>query len=149
MSTYLQQQIQSRMQAKKLAIYALEKQAGLKQNAVWNILRGYSKNPRAESLKAIAEALACTIDDLVGPATENSAKISLTKAIVPSSGSYKWDENLYADAMKLISKSIADKKLDLKLEQVVALINEVYKYSIAKSSDEADKDYVNWILRSF
>lgn len=162
MPSYLQQQIQTRMEAKKLTITALERESGLNRNGVWYILRGFSKNPRAESLKAIAEVLECTVDDLLGPREDNAVALAATlpsKSYKLDKKSYrdaaikenhKWDEKLYQDATKLVSKAIADRKLDLKLRQIIALISETYKYSVAKPSDKADKDFVNWIFyRSF
>lgn len=145
MSSYLQQQIQTRMEAKKLSIYALEKKAGLKRSAARNILQGFSKKPSAEALKAIANVLECTVDDLVG-SNESYSASSVVKVTIPSKGSHKWNEKLCMDVMKLISKNLKDKKLDLKFEQIMALISEAYKYSIAKSSDKADQDFVTWLI---
>src|SRR5580704_11655886 len=119
MASYLQEQIQTRMDAKKLSIYALEKKAGLKRSAARNILQGFSKKPSAEALKAIASVLDCTVDDLVGPVNESYSTSSIVKVTVPSKGSHKWNEKLCADVMKLISKNLTDKKLDLKFEQVM------------------------------
>jgi transcriptional regulator with XRE-family HTH domain len=155
MPSYLQQQLQTRMEAKQLSVYALEKKSGLNRNAVWYILRGLSKKPRAEALKAIADVLECTVDALLGP-RENDA---VALATLPSKSykldqkldaaikeNHKWNEKLYQDAMKLVSKTIADRKLDLKFDQIMAFISETYKYSVAKSSDKADKDFVNWLF---
>src|SRR5437588_625784 len=101
MSSYLQQQLQTRMQNMRLSICGLEKKAGLKKNIVRNVLLGKSRNPRTESLQAIADVFKCTIEDLVG----HTAKIPVIKVIAPPSVGYNWNANLYEDAMKLVSKS--------------------------------------------
>ena len=81
MSSYLQSQIQTRMEAKKLSIYALEKKAGLKRSAARNILQGFSKKPSAEALKAIANVLECTVDDLVGHVNEDYSNSSAVNSM--------------------------------------------------------------------
>ena len=129
------------MEHQGLTVRALEKEAGLKSSAARNILQGFSKKPSAEVLKALSNVFGCTVDELMGP-----DKTSIVKVTLPSSGSRKWDEGLCMDVMKLVSKSLADKKLDLKFEQVMALVSEAYKYSIAKSSDKADPAFVCWLI---
>ena len=146
MSSYLQQQIQTRREAKRLSIYALERQAGLKRNAARNILHGLSKKPSADSLKAIANVLECTVDDLVGPVNENYPIPTMLKTSTPSRGHHIWNKNLYIDTIELVSENMANKNLDLKLEQVIALISEAYKYSLAKETDKADQDFVKWLI---
>lgn len=143
--SYLQQQIQARLESKDLTIHALEKKAGLKRSAARNILRGFSKKPSAEALTAIAKALDCSIDDLVGP--ESYSLASVAKATSPLKGNHQWNEKLYLDATKLVSKCLVDKKIDLKFEQVMLLVDEVYKYSIVQSSDKADQIFVNWLIK--
>ena len=65
MSTPIAKQIFTRMRAKNLTFYELQKKAGLKPHAVQNILRGKSQKPSAELLQAIARELGCTIEDLL------------------------------------------------------------------------------------
>jgi len=134
------------MEAKKLSIYALEKKAGLKRSAARNILQGFSKKPSAEALKAIANVLECTVDDLVGHVNEDYSHSSVVKVSVPSKGSHKWNEKLCIDAIKLVSKNLNDRKLDLKYEQIMALAGEAYKYSLGKQSDKIDQDFVSWLI---
>lgn len=141
MSSYLQQQIQTRMEHRGLTVHALEREAGLKISAVRNILQGSSKKPSATLLKSLSNVFGCTIEDLIDP-----NKTSIVKVTLPSTGGRTWSEPLYINVVKLVSKSLADKKLDLKFEQVIPLITEAYKYSIAKSSDKADQDFVNWLI---
>jgi transcriptional regulator with XRE-family HTH domain len=149
MSAYLQQQIEDRMMAKNLTIYALEKKAGLNRNAVRNILRGFSKNPSVEILSAIARTLDCTLNDLVGTNDGNSSAVPhkpLTKAAFKNKVSYVWKESLYFDAVKTIANLISKNGESLNLEQVTNLINETYKYSISKDSDTVDKDFCKWLI---
>jgi transcriptional regulator with XRE-family HTH domain len=154
MPSYLQQQIRTRMEAKQLTASRLEKKAGTTRNAVWQILRGTSKNPRAEVLKAVAKALECTVDDLITPSQHDTITLAtqshnLDKKLyieAATKENHRWNEKLYLDVTKLVSKNLAEKQLDLKPEQIVALIWEGYRYSTAKASDEGDKDFVNWLF---
>lgn len=149
MSAYLQQQIEDRMKAKSLTIYALEKKAGLNRNAVRNILQGFSKKPSVEIISAIAKTLDCTLDDLVGKNESNSniaSSKSINKAVSRNKVSYIWKEDLYFEVVKTISKLVVDKGEGLNLEQVSGLINETYKYSINKNSETVDKDFCKWLI---
>lgn len=58
--------IKEKMENQHLSVYALEKEAGLKPQAVRNILWGKSKNPGGAVLKAIAKVLNCSVDELLG-----------------------------------------------------------------------------------
>lgn len=64
MNTSVAKQISVRMKAKNLSILMLEREAGLKNHAVRNILRGKSKRPSADILQAIADVLGCTVKEL-------------------------------------------------------------------------------------
>lgn len=141
MSAYLQRQIQTRMESKNLTIYSLEKRAGLKRSAVRNILQGFSKKPSAEVLQAIAEVLECSLDDLVGPVERSPVhKVSTTR------DDSAWNEELYIDAVKMVSSILDENNVSLKLNQVINLANETYKYSLAKGSGHADKDFTKWLV---
>jgi transcriptional regulator with XRE-family HTH domain len=154
MPSYLQQQIKTRMEAKQLTTSGLERKAGTTRNAVWQILQGTSKNPRAEVLKAIAKVFECTVDELITPSQNDVIAMAtqshnLDKKLYVDTATkenHKWNEKLYLDITKAVSKIITDKKLDLKLEQIAALIGEGYRYSAAKASDKADKDFINWLF---
>lgn len=146
MSSFLQQQIQTRMQAKKLSIYALEKEAGLKRGAARNILHGFSKKPSAEALKAIAKVLDCRVDDLVSDIDDNYVSSPIVKVTMPSKSGHQWNEKLCLDAIRSVSTALSNKKLELKYEQIMALASEAYKYSLGKQSDNIDEDFVSWLI---
>lgn len=148
MSVYLQAQIKDRMEAKNLTIYALEKKAGLNRSAVRNILQGFSKNPSIEILSAVASALDCTLNDLVGAnesgkftyKAERKAPITKTKDCSP------WHKELYIEIINILSKIASEKELELSLGQMNDLVQESYKYSLSKNSKNADKDFCNWLI---
>lgn len=65
MGTHIAKQIELRMKAQNISISILEKKAGVRPHAVRNILTGKSKSPSAVNLQAIADALGCTVKDLL------------------------------------------------------------------------------------
>ena len=145
MSAILQKQIQRKLDEKNLTVNALEKMAGLKRSAARNLLDGYSKKPSAETLKAIADVLGCSVEDLMVPEDARLASMP-AQSNVASKITHSWNEKLYVDSIKAISKKLADKKLDLKFEQVTQLAGEVYKYSLAKKTEKIDQDFINWLV---
>jgi transcriptional regulator with XRE-family HTH domain len=145
MSAILQKQIQRKLDEKNLTVNALEKMAGLKRSAARNILDGYSKKPSAETLKSIADVLGCSVEDLMVPEDARLASMP-AQSNVASKITHSWNEKLYVDSIKAISKKLADKKLDLKFEQVTQLAGEVYKYSLAKKTEKIDQDFINWLV---
>ena len=63
--TAISRHIKEKMVEKGLSAHALEKLAGLKLSAVQNIIYGRSKNPSVNILIPIAQALGCTVSDLL------------------------------------------------------------------------------------
>ena len=144
MSTHLQEQIQNRMESKQLTVHALERKAGLNRSAVRNILQGFSKKPSANVLMTIAEALDCTIEDLVGQGNDElSGRI---KTVVKTRNTHAWNDKLYIDAVKAVTKFAGEKDSQLKSDRIISLINETYKYSLDKGSDTLDQDFTKWLI---
>ena len=142
---YLQKQLSERIEASNLSVNALEKKAGLKRSAVRNILQGFSKKPSADVLLSIAEALNCTVDDLIGSKSSDIVSSSI-KSTSKIHNLNPWNDTLYIEAVKLVSKILREKDLQLKSEQTIALINESYKYSLDKGSDKVDVDFTRWLV---
>ncbi len=146
MSIYLQKQLSERIEASNFSVNALEKKAGLKRSAVRNILQGFSKKPSADVLLSIAEALNCTVDDLIGSRSSSDVVPSNIKSTSKPRNLHPWNDTLYIEAVKLVSKILHEKDMQLKSEQTIALINESYKYSLDKGSDEVDVDFTKWLV---
>ncbi|NUB35688.1 helix-turn-helix domain-containing protein [Azospirillum brasilense] len=65
--TRIQRELRRRMAALNIdGPTELERRAGLREGAAKNILRGKSKNPRADTLQKLAQALGCSVADLTG-----------------------------------------------------------------------------------
>lgn len=148
MTSHLKQQIQERMEADQLTIYSLEKKAGLRRSAVRNILHGLSKNPSIEILQAIARALNCTVDDLMGPTSGHPDMLPITarKPTPKSTSSHPWNEALYLDAVRTVSKLASERGLELPFEHIIHFIQEAYYYTLSKPSDTLDIEFCKWLM---
>lgn len=137
----LQQQIRERMLDKNLSVAALERKAGLRMSAVRNILRGQSKRPSAENLRAIAKTLECSITDLIGPDPEAAAPPE------PKGSSIRFTEpQLLLDSSKIIVEILSSKDHSLTVENVLDLIGQVYLYSAQNQESEIDTRFANWVV---
>lgn len=146
MSAHLKQQIQFRTQSKGMSINALEREANLGRMSVWNIIHGNLKKPKLENIKAIAKVLGCSVEDLVGPNDGSQPEVVFSSPIKPKTH-YRWDTNLFLEATKAVSGCINDKtRSELKLEKMISLISESYKYSLAKGESKIDKDFTKWLV---
>lgn len=68
LDTIIQREIRWRMEAAGQNQKSLARAAQLNETAIRDILKGRSKNPRVDTLKAIATVLDCTVNDLIGDA---------------------------------------------------------------------------------
>jgi hypothetical protein len=138
----LQMQIKRRMVAKSLNIQSLEKKAGLKISAVRNILNGTSKKPNVFTLYAIAEALDCSILDLLGSdvgATSGSAYESPNAA-------RPWAGSLFSEIVNIVRKTHEERKCPLSSDKALAMIQEIYYYSLSKNEAKMDENFCQWVI---
>lgn len=143
MSTQIAKQIFTRLRAKNLTFYELEKKAGLKPHAVQNILRGKSKNPSGALLQAIARELGCTIEDLLQEQdTSFGEEISLSKKALLNQP-YEYPE-LFLEAVKFVNKALEEKDPALTIEQCVSCMEEIYLHSLQKNPQEIDIQFAEW-----
>lgn len=81
-ATDLAREIQRRMKALNLSIAELERRAGVPSGRVKGILQGKSKHPRSDTIRLVAKALECTVNDLVG-GSEAEANIATSPDLPP------------------------------------------------------------------
>lgn len=138
MQTALQKNLLSQLKEKNMSINALEKISGLKQSAIQNIIRGRSKKPSADLLMAIAQALDCSVEDLLKSDHLHS----------PASSSIKkqWAPELYRDALKKVQSILDSKKIVSDKDHVLKTVEEVYLYSLEGNLPHADQRFAEWIV---
>ena len=150
MATALKEKIIERMEAKNFSIAELERRAGLSIHSVRNILKGRIKKPSAQSLQAIAEALECSIIDLMSAS-------SAVEAGFPQDIDRKirrrppldYPELMLACTEKIMEK-ITDKKLGPKvsIDEYFEVVKKVYLYSSREEPRQVDVRFAEWLIES-
>jgi len=131
----LSARLKQKMQEHNISAHALEKRAGLKSSAVHNILYGRSKNPSINLIQTIAEALNCTLNDLLDNYQSTSAEINS-----------EWKSGLYIECLETVCHLLKSKKMDLPRQKILDCVDEVYLYSLKSELIKADKHFAEWIV---
>lgn len=147
----LGRKIKERMVELDLSAHALEKRAGLKSSAVQNIIYGRSKNPSINLINSIARVLGCEIQDLIGEG-QNQTEVAY-KTTTPSkqynSSQYEeenWNQTLYLKCFKIFYDLIEQKKITLKKNTILNLVEEIYNYSYGNNIQEPDNYFAKWLI---
>lgn len=145
MKSALQNQITIRMKAKALSIAALEREAGLKINAVRNILSGQSRKPSAETLQAIANVLECSVRDLLD---KEMTRVVLAPHITKNSDDviHEWLPSLFDACVHAIQNVFDTKKYIPSAEEMFFLVKEVYFYALEKNEKQVDHKFTEWLI---
>ncbi len=142
----LQKQLSSRIQKMRIPVRQLEREAGLKANAITNILRGVSKKPSAESLVSIAKVLECTIEDLLE--IQASTAPNQDKKLFKKEDNSLVIENveLFEKASTAVLQMSQTKNRTLTYEKFLFLSREIYNYSLEHSLTEVDERFAGWLI---
>ena len=141
MVSLVAQKIKSKMTEQRFTVASLEREAGLKVHAVRNILLGKSKNPSADTLKAISNVLGCTVDDLLNTENENNqAPINKNNASIEIQNS-----KLFHNVVQGILEVFEEHKKTPTYKDLSFMILEVYQYSVENNNEEADKSFMTWL----
>ena len=134
------QKIKTRMMAKRHTVASLEREAGLKVHAVRNILLGKSKNPSADTLKAISIVLDCSVDDLLSD-SENfeSDKENKYKDLKIE------NTELFKESINAILQIFKENDRVPNYKDLSLLTIEVYTYSIENNDSKLDEPFMKWL----
>lgn len=135
-------QIRSKMNKEGLTPYSLERNAGLKPNAVHNIISGRSKNPSISVLTTIAKTLNCTVSDLIG---ENSSPVEAEYPQEITSPQFE-NQELYVKCLLCFCSILNKHKTWLPKQQLINCVDEIYLYSAKKNLNSADLHFANWFF---
>lgn len=104
-----------------------------KGRSVTNIIRGKSQNPTIEVLQSIASALCIDVQELL---------------IDHEDLDYMLNVNLLEDTCNKIIKELKSVNLsaNIKYSSVFPLIREAYEYSIQLSLNQADNNFIKWLI---
>lgn len=135
------EKIRHKIESQNLSVMGLEKKAGLKVHAVQNILSGQSKKPNVDTLVAVANALGCTLSDLIdgAPASKTSSSNSKTDSF--SNWELLEEINIYVvREMKKIHNNISPLVFS-------ETIQEIYAYCEDIGNGAFDKGFATWVLK--
>ncbi len=141
MASLVAQKIKSKMTEQRFTVASLEREAGLKVHAVRNILLGKSKNPSADTLKAISNVLGCTVDDLLNtenetsqaPSKKHDAEIEIR------------NPDLFRNVVQGVLEVFKEHKKTPTYKDLSFMVLEVYQYSVENNNEEADKSFMTWL----
>ncbi len=136
MSDILLKNIQSHINNKALSVSAVERLAGLKKNAVYNILKGISKKPSLETIQAISVALDCSINDLI---EDRGADMNQASEVLE-------DPNLFIESAKILTVILSDQDKRIPLDVFCSMSQELYLFSFKKKLEAPDRDFADWIV---
>jgi transcriptional regulator with XRE-family HTH domain len=148
----LTQNLKHKLEEQSLSISEFERVAGLRRSAVYNILNGRSKNPSMALIQACAEALGCSVAELLGESTpklsvieNNSMQFHLQKDERREQFMKKdWDLDYYMKCVTLIQELKKDKSLSK--ERFDSITEELYYYSHRDNLPEPDRRYAMRLL---
>lgn len=142
MNTSVAKQISVRMKAKNLSILMLEREAGLKNHAVRNILRGKSKRPSADILQAIADVLGCTVKELLE--NQDIFQNNLSESQIKRLNETYSYPNLYIETVRLVNNLLQQKKSKATFQQAMTCFEEIYFHSAQKDPSNVDQKFAEW-----
>lgn len=148
MASALKEKIIERMEAKNLSIAELERRAGLSIHSVRNILKGRIKKPSAQSLQAIAEALECSIIDLINSSPSKEGGYSPeSHGRIRKRSPLDYPE-LMINCSEKIMKLITEKNLKVSVDEYLEVLKKVYFYSSREEPRKFDMRFAEWLIES-
>jgi transcriptional regulator with XRE-family HTH domain len=135
----IQARLADLMSKKKMTLRDVEKKSLVPLKSVASILNGASKNPTGKTLKAIAQALDISLEQML---SEDLSHLELLS---------DQELTLYKKCCEAFITVVIDKQSKLHLDKVSTLIKEIYDYSLGlyNQSDEyqIDSNFIDWVLK--
>ncbi|MEO0347718.1 MAG: helix-turn-helix transcriptional regulator [Pseudomonadota bacterium] len=128
----IKNQIVALMSSKGIDSFAeLERIAGLKKNAVWNICSGRTNNPGIDNLIAIAKVLDCTIDQLVSFNHFSSESL---------------DNKIANQIFDHLTKYLDSRDIELNLDKFWELFQEIYFFFTKNNNGIVTNGFIEWLV---
>ncbi|MEY4333603.1 MAG: hypothetical protein RLZZ196_2346 [Bacteroidota bacterium] len=130
----LQLKLSELMTQKNITISDIEKLTGLNKNTINSILTGASKNPTANTLRAIAKALDVSLEFIL---SDNEINIDALD---------KNQMKIFSEVTSTTIDIIINKNLSFTIDKLNSLIKEIYQYSIKVDPPYIDERFIHWII---
>ena len=137
----LQKQIQTILRENNMTIGEVERKAGLRLNAVRNIVTGLSKKPSAETLQAIADTFNCSVKDLLNEESKSSPL------------QYHDDNKpiehpeLFLACVDCFLRICQQQSYKPTIKKTYTMIRDIYFYSCEKETNVPDETFIRWIIK--
>ena len=122
------------MTQKNITISDIEKLTGLNKNTINSILTGASKNPTANTLRAIAKALDVSLEFIL---SDNEINIDALD---------KNQMKIFSEVTSTTIDIIINKNLSFTIDKLNSLIKEIYQYSVKVDPPYIDERFIHWII---
>lgn len=110
-----------------------------------NIVTGKSKSPSAVNLQAIADALGCSIKDLLETPKalqQEGSSLSL-EALLQKDQVFS---SLMEECVRVVEELLQKNKNSITTAQYITCIQEVYLYSLQKTPPAVNKVFAEWFV---
>lgn len=115
--------------------------AGLHHDVVKKVTTGGIENPGIKTVTAIAQAIGCSIDSLVGYTPRSSAPSSkIISAELPL------NKTLFDSVLIHIYMYLEKNQVSANLGQLIYCIDNIYDYSARRENNTVDISFANWIM---
>lgn len=131
--------IKKKMEELHLTAYAVEKRTGIKKSTIYNILLGRVKSPSIDTIYAIAQALDCSVSDLIG-------EDAIHPLFTEDSTGYILNWGLYVDTLAKVGILLGKTNIKTNKHRIYELIEEVYQYSLRTKKQSMDTDFAEWAV---
>ena len=148
MTVALREKILERMEAKNLSIAELERLAGLSIHSVRNIVKGRIKRPSAQSLQAIAEALECSIVDLVEPTAGSTGDLGFSFQRRKKSGPPLTHHALMLECCHTALELVNEYEQAISLDEYLDIVKKIYTYSSKEEPIKLDLRFSQWLIET-
>lgn len=133
----LQLKLSDMMSQKNITISDIEKATGLNKNTINSILTGASKNPSANTLKLIAQALDVSLESILSDDEINIGALN------------KEQMKVFSDVTNATINIIIEKDLSFTVDKLTSLIKEIYQYSVKINPPYIDDRFIHWIVDKY
>lgn len=133
----LQLKLSELMAQKNISISDIEKTTGINKSTISNILSGTSKNPTANTLRAIANALDVSLEFIL---SDEEININVLD---------KDQMKIFKSVTSTAIDIIIDKDLYFPIDKLNSIIKEIYQYSVATNPPYIDDRFIYWIVDKY
>jgi len=143
MNDIIKKRIQDSLKNKSITATEVEREVGLPLASLRNFLKGRVLEPKFDVIIKVAQYLKIDLADLVSeqnPAEKEEHNKTTTIL-------HEWDRFLFQSAVESVSKHLEENQYKLCYNQVMAIIESAYLYSLEHKNKRIDDDFVAWSIK--